>query len=215
MLVHGFIEGSRVNGPGLRAVVHLQGCNLNCPGCFNQWTHAFTGEDQEPTELAGWVVVANRITALDGVTFSGGEPMQQAPALLDLIESLRAQVPGLSFGMYSGYSLHELEAGRYWTRPEVTQESRQEIWTRVRSHLDFAVLGRYVAARPSTLPLLSSANQELVLFTGRYREHDFAPQEVEVHIEAHGIVQITGFPATGLTRRYPSGAHASISAFHQ
>jgi anaerobic ribonucleoside-triphosphate reductase activating protein len=198
MLVHGFIDGSRVNGPGLRAVVHLQGCQLGCPGCFNKSTHRFTGDDRDPKEVAGWVIRANRINALDGVTFSGGEPMQQGPELLALIELLSRHLLGLSFGMYSGYTLRELECGRYWTRPETTPRVRQQHWLRISSYLDFAVLGRYVAARPSTRPLRSSANQELVLFTGRYREQDFAPQEVEVHIQAQGLVQVTGFPVAGL-----------------
>lgn len=198
MLVHGFLEGSRVNGPGLRAVVHLQGCDLNCPGCFNVASHPFTGRDHNPAEVAAWVVRANGVATLDGVTFSGGEPMQQAPALLELIESLSRQLPQLSFGMYSGYSLRELEAGRFQTTPDLAQRARQEVWARIRSLLDFAVLGRYVAVRPSTLPLRSSANQELRLFTDRYREHDFAPLEVEVHVEPQGLVQVTGFPIAGL-----------------
>ncbi|MBK7925985.1 MAG: radical SAM protein [Bryobacterales bacterium] len=198
MLVHGFIEGSRVNGPGLRAVVHLQGCNLNCPGCFNVASHPFTGLDHDPAEVAAWVVRANGVRTLDGVTFSGGEPMQQAPALFDVIESLSRRLPQLGFGMYSGYSLRELEAGRFRTTPEIAQTARREVWASIRSFLDFAVLGRYVATRPSALPLRSSANQELLLFTDRYCDHDFAPQEVEVHIEPHGLVQVTGFPVAGL-----------------
>jgi hypothetical protein len=59
--------------------------------------------------------------------------------------------------------------------------------------LDFAVLGRFVAAKPSQFPLRTSANQVLRLFSDRYREEHFKPLEFEVHIEAQGLVQITGF----------------------
>ena len=45
MLVHAIMPASRANGPGLRCVVFVQGCNLNCPGCFNPWSHAFHGPD--------------------------------------------------------------------------------------------------------------------------------------------------------------------------
>ena len=34
MLIHGFVAHSRVNGPGMRAVVYFQGCNLGCAGCW-------------------------------------------------------------------------------------------------------------------------------------------------------------------------------------
>ncbi|MGH9631192.1 MAG: 4Fe-4S cluster-binding domain-containing protein [Bryobacteraceae bacterium] len=43
MLIHGFVAHSLVNGPGVRAVVYLQGCNLGCASCWNPATHAFVG----------------------------------------------------------------------------------------------------------------------------------------------------------------------------
>jgi len=44
----------------------------------------------------------------------------------------------------------------------------------------------------------TSANQVLRLFSDRYREEHFKPLEFEVHIEAQGLTQITGFPLVGL-----------------
>jgi anaerobic ribonucleoside-triphosphate reductase activating protein len=124
--------------------------------------------------------------------------MQQADTLLALMESLRDRLPRLSFGMYSGYSEPELSSGRYWCRFEVTQRAKQDIWRCIRTHLDFAVLGRYAAGRPSTLALRTSTNQMLMLLSGRYRERDFEPQEVEIHIGSQGVVQVTGFPTVGI-----------------
>jgi hypothetical protein len=100
--------------------------------------------------------------------------------------------------MYSGYTEPELTKGRFWTRDGIGQEARQHVWAEISQHLDFAVLGRFVAARPSTLSLRTSANQVLRLFGGRYREEHFKPLEFEVHIEAQGLVQIAGFPLAGL-----------------
>src|SRR5437667_10852812 len=100
--------------------------------------------------------------------------------------------------MYSGYSVRELACGLFWCRPESSRDARQQIWQTIRGHLDFAVLGRYIAARPSTLPLRSSSNQKLALFSKRYREEDFDMQEVEVQIDAQGTIQITGFPTAGI-----------------
>ena len=120
--------------------------------------------------------------------------MQQALDLLDLIRLLKRTRPELSIGMYSGYTERELDSGRFWTRYGIAQEARRRAWENIKSHLDFAVLGRFVAARPNTLPLRTSANQVLRLFSDRYSEERFKPLEVEVHIEAQGLVQITGFP---------------------
>jgi anaerobic ribonucleoside-triphosphate reductase activating protein len=198
MLIHSLVIGSRVNGPGLRAVVYFQGCTLACRQCWNPDTHSFSGVERIVAEIADCVVLANKVRPLDGVTFSGGEPMQQADALSALIEALRVRAPGLSFGMYSGYSERELAGGLYWCRSELSRDARQQIWQTIRSYLDFGVLGRYIAARPSTLPLRSSSNQKLALFSNRYREEDFNAQEVEIQIGGHGTVQVTGFPSLGM-----------------
>lgn len=180
MLIHAIITHSRVNGPGLRTVVYFQGCSLGCAGCWNSATHAFTGTHRSPEDVAAQILgVAN----IDGVTFSGGEPMQQAADLSALIKALKARRPGLSIGLYSGYSERELDGKRAWRG--------------IREHLDFAVLGRFVRRRPSSLPLRTSANQILHLFSWRYCEEDFRPQECEVQISQEGLVQITGFPLAG------------------
>jgi anaerobic ribonucleoside-triphosphate reductase activating protein len=197
MLIHGLVMGSRVNGPGVRAVIYFQGCTLRCRHCWNPDTHSFSGAERSVAEIADSVIVAHEACPLDGVTFSGGEPMQQADGLLALIQSLGSRLPLLSFGMYSGYSEQELACGLYWCRSQLSQDARQQIWRNLRGHLDFAILGRFVAARPSTLPLRSSSNQKLALFSSRYRDEDFGPQEVEIQIGAQGAVQVTGFPSLG------------------
>jgi anaerobic ribonucleoside-triphosphate reductase activating protein len=198
MLIHGLISGSRVNGPGLRAVIYFQGCTLGCPNCWNPETHSFRGRERDVAEIVGAVAAAHAERALEGVTFSGGEPMQQSDALLALIESLHHRLPGLSFGMYSGHSERELSSGQYWCRSGQAQLRKQDIWRRIRSRLDFAVLGRYATGHPSTLALRTSTNQKLTLISGRYEEQDFDPQEVEIHIDTQGVVQVTGFPTAGM-----------------
>ena len=198
MLIHGFVAHSRVNGPGMRAVVYFQGCNLSCVSCWNPATHAFTGPSREVEEVAEQIADAHQTHAIDGVTFSGGEPMQQALDLLEVVRLLKRARPEISIGIYSGYTERELDSGRFWTRCGIAQEARRRVWADIKQELDFAVLGRFVAARPSKFPMRTSANQVLRLFSDRYREEHFKPLEVEVHIEAQGLTQITGFPLVGL-----------------
>jgi anaerobic ribonucleoside-triphosphate reductase activating protein len=100
--------------------------------------------------------------------------------------------------MYSGYTERELDSGRFWTRHGIAQEARNRVWTDIKQHLDFAVLGRFVAARPTQLPMRTSANQALRLFSDRYREKQFSPLEFELNIASEGLVQVTGFPLAGL-----------------
>src|SRR2546427_11916451 len=93
MLLHAIIPASRANGPGLRAVVFFQGCTLGCKKCFNPTTHVFQGAEVAPEKVAEALVEAHREHILEGVTFSGGEPMQQADSLLTLMRNLRSRAP--------------------------------------------------------------------------------------------------------------------------
>lgn len=197
MLFHAIMPASRANGPGLRCVVFVQGCSLDCPGCWNPLSHAFRGTEVAIDAVLAEVVGCHREHSLDGVTFSGGEPMQQAGDLAELLQGLRSALPTLSFGMFTGYSEKELETGLYFTRHGVDRDQRRALWRSIRGRLDFAVMGRYDRRRPSHAPMRTSANQVLRLFTGRYAEGDFGEQTVEITIASDGLTQITGFPTLG------------------
>ena len=199
MLLHALIPASRANGPGLRAVVFFQGCSLGCEKCWNPRSHPFQGAELAVEAVAERVLRAHNEHSVEGVTFSGGEPMQQAQSLLDLMTGLRRQAPTLSFGMFSGYSERELAEGRYsiWSRQMALQE-KQHLWDGIRAHLDFAVLGRFNHLQPSRAPLRSSRNQILRLFSDRYSEADFPEQLVEVTIGDDGQAVLTSFPVLEL-----------------
>src|SRR5260370_15340675 len=88
--------------------------------------------------------------------------MQQAEDLANLLRCLRSALPTVSFGMFTGYSEKELDTGRYFTRHGVDRDRRRTLWRLIRSHLDFAVMGRYNRLQPSDAPMCSSANHACV-----------------------------------------------------
>ena len=149
-------------------------------------------------EVARRFEEATQLESLEGVTFSGGEPMQQAEALLEVMREIRRVAPAVSLGMFTGYTESELAAGRYVTRPRAAAEQKRELWRTIQGLLDFAVMGRYDQTLPVRRPLRTSRNQSLVLFSGRYQEADFGPQLVEVSIEVGGRSVLTGFPVLGV-----------------
>lgn len=141
---------------------------------------------------------ARGLERLEGVTFSGGEPMQQAEALLTLMDEIHRSAPSMSFGLFTGYTEAELAAGQYLTRPKVALERRQDLWRGVQGLLDFAIMGRYDRTQPATEPLRTSWNQRLVLFSDRYQAGDFGPQLVEISVGSAGKTVLTGFPVLGI-----------------
>jgi anaerobic ribonucleoside-triphosphate reductase activating protein len=199
MLLHALIPASRANGPGLRSVVFFQGCSIHCVGCWNPNSHQFHGEEMKVDAVVEKVLRARQEHALEGITFSGGEPMQQADNLLRLIQCLHQQAPGLSFGMFSGYAEHELDQGQYWIwGGHSSEQHRKCLWDEIRACLDFAILGRFNQTQPGSLPLRTSHNQVLHLFTNRYSPADFSEQLTEVSINEGGLTEVTGFPTVGL-----------------
>ena len=170
MLVHSMMARSTVNGPGPRAVVWFQGCDLRCVGCWNPATHPFTRERDRPvSEVGDWILAC---PAIEGVTFSGGEPFQQAPAWLKLCEYVKSRRPALSVGLFSGYTLRELNADRFH-------------FAQIRRFVDFGVFGRFCRSMAcDDKPLCGSSNQEVVFFSDRYSPRDLEPQGFEVSIDA-------------------------------
>jgi anaerobic ribonucleoside-triphosphate reductase activating protein len=198
MLLHALIPASRANGPGLRAVVFFQGCTVGCAGCWNPRTHPFHGAEVTDDAVAQELLRSRQEHTLEGITFSGGEPMQQADSLLGLMHSLRRQAPELGFGMFSGYEEHGLDQGQYWSWGDgPSEQHRKRLWQEIRACLDFAILGRFNQAQPSNMPLRTSRNQVLRLFSDRYTPADFNEQLTEVSIKEDGQVEVTGFPTLG------------------
>ena len=201
MYVHGIIEQTQVNGPGKRVGIWTTGCTLKCPGCWNPDTHKHgQGTRWNNYELAKHILVQPNVT---GVTFSGGDPIQQIDSLLRCVDYLHMRRPGFSIGLYTGYTLKELDERQYVMYGGVVGEAPNLMmkplitwWPELKKHLDFAVMGRFNQNRKSNVyPLRGSVNQELVLFSDRYTDADFGPQMVEITIAPGGkSAVLTGFP---------------------
>lgn len=110
--LYGELKHSLVNGPGIRRVIFVQGCNHNCPGCQNPDSHPMnSGKVVSAAELA------ERIThdkVLDGITLSGGEPMLQAEACGLIAGTCRKA--GLSVWCYTGYVFEDIVSGKAGTQ---------------------------------------------------------------------------------------------------
>ncbi|HET7462572.1 MAG TPA: 4Fe-4S single cluster domain-containing protein [Longimicrobium sp.] len=175
-----------VLGPGERAVVWVQGCSLHCRGCMvpETWSPA-GGRAVEVAELAREILA---VAPLDGVTVSGGEPMEQPGAVAELLAEVRAA--GKTVWVYSGYTLEELLA---------RQDAEVD---RVLSLADVLVDGRYEQARPEGSGYRGSANQRLVPLTGRALPPPGAPPRVQLTLDHEGRLVVVGVPPPGFLARF-------------
>lgn len=78
-----------VDGPGIRFVVFLQGCNLRCLYCHNPetWDKNRQATKYTPQEIVNKILRYKNYFGKDGgVTFSGGEPLLQPDFLLECLK---------------------------------------------------------------------------------------------------------------------------------
>ncbi len=89
--VHSYESMGTFDGPGLRLVVFLQGCNFRCLYCANPDTiECKGGTPTTPAHILEQAVDQKPFFGKrGGVTFSGGEPTMQAAALIPLVERLK------------------------------------------------------------------------------------------------------------------------------
>ena len=90
--VHSFTTGSAVDGPGLRVVAWLTGCQFRCVYCHNPDTWKMT--NGMPVTLARAVEVVSQYrhalsTMKGGLTISGGEPLMQHRFVIKVFTAVR------------------------------------------------------------------------------------------------------------------------------
>ncbi len=92
--IHSLESFGTVDGPGIRFVVFLQGCPLRCKFCHNPDTwDTHKGTEYSPEELYQEIIQYKSYLEFSkgGVTFTGGEPLLQAPFVLEVCKLLKAQ----------------------------------------------------------------------------------------------------------------------------
>jgi anaerobic ribonucleoside-triphosphate reductase activating protein len=148
------ISHSRINGPGNRLVIWVQGCKFHCKGCFNPETHPYTKEHlMDINELAELI---NNDATIEGITLSGGEPLDYPKQLEELFEKIN---PRLTIVLYSGFNIEEI--------------NEEPSFKELLKMIDIAIVGRY--DENLTHPFLG---KKFVVMTNRIDLNYFRPKQV-------------------------------------
>ena len=79
--IHSTESLGTVDGPGIRLVIFLQGCPLQCKYCHNRDTWKIGSRKKRINRWINW----------KGVTVSGGEPLLQAKQVAEFFEKLKKE----------------------------------------------------------------------------------------------------------------------------
>jgi len=147
--IAGIVRESIVDGPGIRLTVFSQGCIHACVGCHNEETHDFEGGYNCSVEKIVGEVDKNPL--LQGVTFSGGEPICQPEGFYELAKMLKKR--NLDVAIFTGFTYEELE----------TLRKDQPIIGQLLDLTDYLIDGRFILAQKDlTLQFRGSQNQRYI-----------------------------------------------------
>ncbi len=169
-----------------RAVIWVQGCKFACLNCIVPESWSLEGGESISIQfLADWILTQ---TDIEGVTFSGGEPMLQAKELTDLIDIIK-QKKDLGVICYTGYTLENLL--RQGNQPQRLLLSK----------IDLLIDGLYKEELHDNLRWRGSKNQRLLPLTNRYKnlvmdilKNDDISSGLEFWLDRDGNLSFNGVP---------------------
>ena len=98
MRVINVVEGTSVDGPGLRTSIYFSGCTHRCEGCHNPQSWDIEAGKETTIEELMQVIKYNGFP----VTFSGGDPLFQAEEVTELACEIKNSL-GMNIWCYTGY----------------------------------------------------------------------------------------------------------------
>lgn len=138
------------NGPGVRVSIFMQGCTFNCKNCFNPETHDFNGGEEFTVQEINETI--ERVSPLiDGVTFSGGDPFEQAKDFAEIAKFCHSL--GLNIWCYTGYTYEHL----------VEYSDSNNRWSDLLLNIDVLIDGKFIQELyDGTLKFKGSSNQRII-----------------------------------------------------
>src|SRR5262249_23584527 len=139
--------------------------------------------------------------AVDGLTFSGGEPMAQAAGLAQVARSARRR-RDVSVLCFTGYRLEQLT--KHPPAPGVADPLAE---------IGVLIDDWYVAARGDGRGMRGSDNQRVHHLSGRLADHDFdrGPRHAEIRVTEQEALLI-GVPPLGFAAIFDTAVDAARDA---
>ena len=142
-------EDSIVDGEGIRSVIWFQGCPHHCKECQNPETWDFNAGVEVAIED-----IKKQIDELEyqaGVTFSGGDPMSQIEALVELAKYVKEK--GMNVWCYTGFIYEDL----------VKMGEKNPLYKEVFDYIDVLVDGPFeIDLKSFEVAFRGSSNQRLI-----------------------------------------------------
>lgn len=143
IFVKDIIIQTMADGPGLRTSIYCSGCWHKCKGCHNPQTwDLYSGEEIDVDDLVDLIIGDKWI---DGVTFTGGDPLYQSDGFIELAKKIKEK-SNKNIWLYTGFTMEEIKM----RCPEILR------------YVDWVVDGPYIEElRDIDLKFRGSSNQKI------------------------------------------------------
>ena len=98
------------NGPGCRVALFVQGCEFNCPGCFNGVAKDFDGGKEFTDQTMELLLELAKPEHISGISVLGGEPLhpRNREEVLKLTRKFKEVYPDKTVWLWTGYLIEEV-----------------------------------------------------------------------------------------------------------
>lgn len=114
------------NGPGCRVSIFVQGCEFNCPGCFNSVAKDFTKGTEFTDQTVDLLLELAKPDYIAGISILGGEPLhpKNRQSVLDLAKKFKERYPEKTIWLWTGYLWEEVASDLVDTEVDVVVDGR-------------------------------------------------------------------------------------------
>jgi len=98
------VQGTSVDGPGLRSSIYFAGCTHHCEGCHNPESWDVSAGKPMSIDSIIDILEFNRFN----VTFSGGDPFYQAEEVAALAKAIKTRLKKNNIWCYTGYTWEQV-----------------------------------------------------------------------------------------------------------
>ena len=114
------------NGPGCRVSIFVQGCEFNCPGCFNGVAKDFSGGKEFTDQTMDLLLSLTGPNYMSGISILGGEPLhpRNRQATLDLVSKFQEAYPNKTVWVWTGYNWEDVASDLCNSKVDVLVDGR-------------------------------------------------------------------------------------------
>lgn len=143
-----------VNGPGIRTVLWVSGCENYCEGCHNPETWSFTAGQPFTQNEIGMILSTLNNDYVSGLTISGGDPLNHKNIMdvANLCKSVKYNFPNKTIWVYTG-NLFE----------DYLRSEKENVHHDILNYIDVIIDGKFDKnLKDSSLIWRGSSNQRII-----------------------------------------------------